>query len=153
MMSDRPNVRILPPILLGVALVAGYVASRYAPAQIVDARVATSAGAAAILGSLALLGSAVHELRRAETAFDVRKSSTAIVMSGAFAISRNPVYLSMTLLCAGWALLLNSFWALLVTWPFGSALCLIAIRPEEAYLAAKFGESYASYRAKVRRWI
>ncbi|MGJ0396703.1 MAG: methyltransferase family protein [Methylocystis sp.] len=152
-MSDKPDVRILPPILLGAALAAGYVASRYAPAPIVDARVATGAGAVAILGSLALLGSAVHELRRAETTFDVRKSSTAIVNRGAFAISRNPVYLSMTLLCAGSALLLNSFWALLLTWPLGSALCLIAIKPEEAYLAAKFGESYASYRAKVRRWI
>lgn len=153
-MSDRPNIRILPPILLGAALVAGYVASRYAPAApIVDARIATSAGAVAILGSLALLGSAVHELRRAQTAFDIRKSSTAIVMSGAFAISRNPVYLSMTLLCAGSALLLNSIWALLMTWPLGSALCLLAIKPEEAYLAAKFGESYASYRANVRRWF
>lgn len=152
-MSDRPDVRILPPILLGAALVAGYLASRYAPAPIVDARVATIAGAIAILGSLALLGSAIYELRRARTTFDVRKSSTAIVTGGAFAISRNPVYLSMTLLCAGSALLLNSFWALLVTWPLGSALCLVAIKPEEAYLAQKFGERYASYRAKVRRWL
>lgn len=59
----------------------------------------------------------------------------------------------MMLLCAGSALLLNSVWALLMTWPLGSALFRIAIKPEEAYLAEKFGESYASYRAKVRRWL
>jgi protein-S-isoprenylcysteine O-methyltransferase Ste14 len=37
--------------------------------------------------------------------------------------------------------------------PLGSSLCLLAIKPEERYLESKFGVSYLSYRARVRRWI
>lgn len=54
---------------------------------------------------------------------------------------------------AGLALMTGSFWALLFV-PAGIAALLCgAIRPEERYLAGKFGAEYTSYRARVRPWL
>lgn len=70
-----------------------------------------------------------------------------------FRLTRNPIYLSMMLLYVGLSLLVNSPWTLLLAIPTGSALCLAAIKPEERYLEAKFGDAYRHYRAAVPRWI
>ena len=91
--------------------------------------------------------------RAGGTAFDARKTTTALVDSGVFRFTRNPVYLSMVLLVIGVGLILNSSWSLLLAVPTGSALCLTAIRPEERYLEAKFGETYRAYRSEVPRWF
>jgi protein-S-isoprenylcysteine O-methyltransferase Ste14 len=88
-----------------------------------------------------------------KTAFDVRKETTALVTSGVFRFTRNPVYLSMVLLVIGVGLALNSLWSLVLAIPTGSALCLTAIKPEERYLDARFGDAYRAYRATVPRWF
>jgi protein-S-isoprenylcysteine O-methyltransferase Ste14 len=150
--EDSAKVRILPPIVLASTLAAGLGIGWFAPAPILDRGAAIILGALAMTCSVALVLSALFELRRAGTAFDVRKSSTALVTTGAYAVSRNPTYLSMVMLFVGVAFLANSWWTLLLAAPLGSALCRLAILPEEAYLAAKFGKTYEDYRARVRRW-
>ena len=67
----------------------------------------------------------------------------AIVAAGPFRFSRNPLYLSLTVLGAGVALLVNSGWGLL----------LLVIAREERYLEGKFDDEYSAYRERVRRWI
>ena len=106
-----------------------------------------------MLASIVLVAFAVREIRRARTSFDVRKPATAIATTGVFGFTRNPVYLSMTLLVLGLGFMLNSPWSMLLTIPTGSALCLTAIRPEELYLEAKFGDAYRTYRGEVPRWF
>jgi protein-S-isoprenylcysteine O-methyltransferase Ste14 len=106
-----------------------------------------------VLTSFALVALALIEIRRARTSFDVRKPTTAVAMTGVFGFTRNPVYLSMTLLVLGLGLMLNSPWSLLLTIPTGSAFCLTAIRPEERYLEAKFGDAYRTYLGEVPRWF
>lgn len=152
-MEDRAKVKILPPVLLLLALAAGVVVSVLAPARLLPPELAIPAGIATIALSVVLVLAAVAGLRRANTAFDVRKPTTGIVMTGAFALTRNPVYLSMMLLYVGIALLINSPWMLLMSIPTGSALCLAVIRPEERYLAAKFGDAYQRYIESVPRWF
>lgn len=112
-----------------------------------------SLGLSVVAVSVLLVIAAVHELRRKKTAFDVRKPTSAIVRTGVFRLIRNPVYLSMMLLYVGLSLLINSPWMLLLAIPTGSALCLAAIKPEERYLEAKFGDVYREYRTAVPRWI
>ena len=150
---DRADVKILPPVVLAVGLTVEILAGVFLPARLFPGLIALSLGLIVIVGSIALVVQAVREISRANTAFDARKSTTAIVETGVFRFSRNPVYLSMILLGVGVALLLNSPWALLLTYPLGSALCLIAIRPEEAYLEAKFGRVYRVYRERAPRWF
>jgi protein-S-isoprenylcysteine O-methyltransferase Ste14 len=80
-------------------------------------------------------------------------ATNVVLQSGPFRVSRNPLYVGLIALDAGLALLAGSFWALVLV-PVGiAALVWGAIRPEERYLAAKFGAEYEAYRARVRRWF
>jgi protein-S-isoprenylcysteine O-methyltransferase Ste14 len=151
-MANRAEVKILPPfVLLSVlgmqGLLWALVPTRF------PGNVALPLGLLVITGSIVVALLAAREIIRAKTALDVRKETTALVATGVFEFSRNPVYLSMVLLVIGVGLTLNSPWSLLLAIPTGSALCLTAIKPEERYLEAKFGEAYRAYRQAVPRWF
>lgn len=79
--------------------------------------------------------------------------STALVTSGAFAFTRNPMYSGMILTLAGTALLLNNPLCWLVLIPFVLILQFGFVRHEEKLMAQTFGQAYLDYRAKVRRWL
>lgn len=123
------------------------------PVALAPAGVAMALGAVLIAASVVLVVAAARELARARTAFDVRKPTTALVDTGVFRFSRNPVYFSMMLLCLGIALAANSLAMVLLSLPAGRLLCRLVIRPEERYLEEKFGKDYRAYKAAVRRWI
>ncbi|MGH2405669.1 MAG: methyltransferase family protein, partial [bacterium] len=103
--------------------------------------------------AIAITASGVRAMARARTNVDVRKPTTAIVVDGAFRFTRNPLYVSLTLLYLGIAVLVNTPWPL-----FLLPILLIVVQRgvverEERYLERKFGDEYLRYRARVRRWI
>jgi protein-S-isoprenylcysteine O-methyltransferase Ste14 len=53
----------------------------------------------------------------------------------------------------GGAFVMNSMWPLALLPIVLGLLFLLVIRREEAYLADAFGQQYASYRSRVRRWL
>jgi len=152
-MTDRAEVRVLPPIVLAAALALQALVALLFPMRFIPNAAAIAAGAAIIAVSVVLMLLAVMEIKRAGTAFDSRKPTTAIVATGVYRFTRNPVYFSMMLLVVGVGLMLNSPLALLLAIPTGSALCLTAIRPEERYLEGKFDREYRAYRDAVPRWL
>ena len=79
--------------------------------------------------------------------------ATALVVSGLYRISRNPMYLGLMSILFGWALLLGSLSPLIVVVFFERLLVILQIQPEERALAMKFGDSYVSYANRVKRWI
>ncbi|MCW5660047.1 MAG: isoprenylcysteine carboxylmethyltransferase family protein [Burkholderiaceae bacterium] len=89
---------------------------------------------------------------RADTAFDARKPTTAIVTTGAFRISRNPTYLSL-LLQVGLAFASHATWLLLTAAAAAAVTHWGIVLREERYLERKFGDEYHRYAAKVRRWL
>ena len=96
---------------------------------------------------------AMRELKRHNTTFKVGEPSTAVVTTGIYGYSRNPIYVAGAVLSLGVGLLLNSWW-LLVT--LAVALVIIryaVIKQEEAYLTGKFESAYTDYRHRVRRWL
>lgn len=88
-----------------------------------------------------------------ETTVKPFETSNALVTSGVFAVSRNPMYLGMSLILLGIALMLGSLS------PFAAVIALpIAfdrafITPEENMLEDAFGDDFRDYRRRVRRWI
>ena len=92
-------------------------------------------------------------LRRTGQSENPWTTTTEIVTRGPFGFSRNPLYLQMILGCIGLAIMLRNVWILLLTPLAAWALQVLAILPEEAYLERKFGESYRSYKRRVRRWL
>ena len=92
-------------------------------------------------------------MKQAGTNINPLQPATSLVTTGPFRFSRNPLYLSLTLLFAGLSLILNSLWGLIALAPVLAILHFGVILREERYLEAKFGESYRQYRTQVRRWL
>ncbi len=80
-------------------------------------------------------------------------ATTAIVTSGVYRWSRNPMYLGLLAVLAAWALYLGNAAAALLLPGFVAYLGRFQIGPEERTLLARFGAPYAQYLARVRRWL
>lgn len=111
--------------------------------------------AGALLAGLAsvIIVASLLRFRRAGTPVEPWHASTAIVIDGIYAYTRNPMYLGMTGLYLATGLLLDSPWILILLLPLLAVLHYGVIRREERYLEGKFGETYRNYRTRVRRWL
>lgn len=98
--------------------------------------------------------SAVVQFRRARTTIHPHhpERASSLVTGGVYAWTRNPMYLSLWLLLIGAAVRLGALSAMIVALCFAPMLTRVQIRAEERALAERFGEAYASYRARVHRW-
>lgn len=153
--KDVAGVIAFPPLLFAIALGAGLVLERFIPSKrpLLSQAAARVAAAPLLLGSAALAAWAMTEMKRAGTPIDVEEPSTALVTSGPFRCTRNPIYLALTLAYVGIALERRALfpWALLA--PLLAVVQRGVIAREERYLERKFGSVYLTYKALVRRWL
>jgi len=84
---------------------------------------------------------------------DPSRPTTAIVTSGPFRFSRNPLYLSLTVMYFELILIANNWWGVVVAVPLLMVMHLGVVLREELYLDHKFGDTYRQYRSKVRRYL
>ena len=110
-------------------------------------------GALVIFAARGLIGVAVLVLVKAGNDPRPDKPDTAMVEAGPYKISRNPIYLGFVLALVGFALRWGDLWGWLAVIAAHLALDRLVVAKEEAYLAARFGEAYEAYRARVRRWV
>ncbi len=150
---DKANVIALPPLIYATAFLVGLLLHLAFPTRFLPPTLARWLGSLFILISGLIVVSALRALRRAQTTFDVSKPTTAIVAEGPFRYSRNPMYVSLTLLYLGVTCWMNALWILLLVVPLVVLVQRGVIVREEAYLERKFGEEYLSYKSRVRRWI
>lgn len=152
-MKDSPNVVVLPPLLYGIGLGAGFLLQWLAPRGIVTSNARYWVGGVMLAFGvfLAMWGRRVME--QAGTNVNPTQPTTALVVTGPFRFSRNPLYLALTLAYAALALLANALWVLALLVPVLLVLHYGVVRREERYLEAKFGEAYRQYRSRVRRYL
>ena len=155
--ADAARVRIFPPAVPLLVIGAGIGLERVWPSWPGFALPTPSrywiGGAIAMAAVLGLGLWSVVLFRRSGQNENPWKPTPQIVERGPFRLTRNPMYLQMLLVCVGAAVALSSAWILLLVPVGGWALQRLAIRPEEAYLEGKFGETYLGYKRRVRRWI
>lgn len=96
---------------------------------------------------------AAMNFRRHRTAVNPLGEVTTIVRTGPFRLTRNPMYLSLLLFYLGVTLAFRLTWGLLLLAPVFLALHFGVILPEEKHLTSKFGNDYADYKKRVRRWL
>ena len=153
---DNPGVIAPPPMIYAGTLIVGLVLHALFPVRLVRflSRTARAVLGGSLVGFAATLATlAFRTMRRAHTNVDPSQPATALVTEGPFKLTRNPLYLSLTLFYAGIAILVNALWAMLL---LPMALLVMrkgVIEREERYLERKFGEEYLRYKASVRRWI
>ncbi len=151
--GDHPHVIAVPPLIyLGFVLL-GLLLGYIWPAPIGWGPVRLAAAGGFLVVGLALGAAAIRQFRLAGTNLEVDKPATSLVTSGPFRFSRNPIYLSLSLLMVGVGFLANNFWILLILVPTLIVMHFGVITREEQYLEAKFGAEYLRYKSSVRRWF
>ncbi|MEB2345394.1 MAG: isoprenylcysteine carboxylmethyltransferase family protein [Deltaproteobacteria bacterium] len=154
---DAAAVRIFPPAVPLLAILLGVALDRLWPldlGSVLPAPACYWIGGGIVVGAVAGLGAwSVSLFRRGGQSENPWRPTTEIVERGPFRLTRNPMYLQMVLVCAGFAILLANGWILLLVPLVAWLLQRLAILPEEAYLEAKFGEAYLGYKRRVRRWL
>ena len=108
---------------------------------------------AAITLGLFLIIAARRQMAQAGQATRPDTPTTALIDSGAFAISRNPVYLGGILLFFGLPMALDAPWLVPAAIGLTMATHYWLIKPEERYLAIRFKARYGDYCERVRRWF
>jgi protein-S-isoprenylcysteine O-methyltransferase Ste14 len=108
---------------------------------------------AGLLLWLLLDGAAMLAFRRAETSMIPFKPSTALVVSGPYRFTRNPMYVGMAALYVALAVALGLIWALILLPIVIVAVDRLVIAREEPYLERTFGDEYREYKQRVRRWL
>lgn len=81
------------------------------------------------------------------------RAATALLTSGPFALSRNPIYLGNAVMLAGAAPTFNNLWFLALVPIVVGLVTVLAIRREERHLAALFGDAWTAYAARTSRWL
>lgn len=90
---------------------------------------------------------------QAGTSVAPRMPTSALVTSGPYRITRNPMYVGMAFLYAGLALLLDLVWPLVFLPVVLLAIDRRVIPREERHLESEFGKEYFDYRGHVRKWL
>lgn len=157
-MSDRPtplDAKIPPPVVMLAVAALMWACSRQWPQFVVDAPWRFLLAFAIAAAALAIGAMSVLPLRRARTVLSPMRpqDSSALITAGPYRYSRNPMYVGLALLLLAWAVWLGH-------WPAGALILLFVwyvdrfqVRVEERALSVRFGEDYAAYRARVRRWL
>ena len=151
--KDTPGVIALPPFIYLEFLFVGFVIDYFLPFPVLPDDLQFLVGSVLIAGGLIPFFLAVLKFRKAGTNIPTRKPTTAVVTTGPYRFTRNPIYLGMTTVYAGIAITADSVWVL------GLLILVLLIMNrgvidrEEKYLAGKFGEEYRRYKETVRRWL
>lgn len=80
-------------------------------------------------------------------------TTSTLVVSGLYGITRNPMYVGMTLILLGLATLLLNWVSYLLVIVFVAYIWRFQIIPEERALYGLFHDEYASYTSRTRRWL
>ena len=142
-----------PPVFYLAALVAGILVHVFVPIRLFpEYWIGHPAGWPVVAVSLVLFGWSLRTFRRAGEHPEFERETQTIVSDGPFRFTRNPFYVSMTLLYVGLALISNSAWPLIFL-PLPLLGAHYTVRREERYLSELFGDEYEGYRDRVRRWF
>jgi len=153
MSTDNAGVKFPPPFIFLLSILIGLGLHRFWPRSVVPAALAMPLGVASIVFALVLVLLGFRELRRHRTTVRPDEPSSAIVKTGPYRFTRNPLYVSLSALQLGIGLWTNILWVAVMLVPVWIVMTTHVIAREEAYLERAFGEDYLSYKASVRRWI
>ena len=151
--KDTTRVIAPPPFIYLGFLLAGFHIDYFLPFPVLPDDLQYLVGGVLIAGGLIPFSVAIWMFRRAGTNIPTRKPTTAIVTTGPYRFTRNPIYLGMTTINTGIGIAADSVWVLALLIPVLVIMNIGVITREERYLEGKFGDEYSRYKASVRRWL
>ncbi len=155
-MHASPNTIPWPPLIYIAAIALSILLAFALPLPWISGLLGDilfATGWLAVLGAVALYVSALQAMRRAETTIMANRPAERLVTDGAFAVTRNPIYMGITLLMVGVGLITGIVWFLPLALVAAFVTQKLAVEREEKHLEARFGKKYRDYAKRVRRWI
>jgi protein-S-isoprenylcysteine O-methyltransferase Ste14 len=144
--------RVPPPIFLLAAVLLQWLLRHRIPLVVIGSPALRWVGYALLAASFGLAIPSVRLFLR-RTTLAPHKVPAELVVTGPYRLSRNPMYLSLTVLLFGTAALYGGLTGFLVPLLFAAVVTKVFIAPEEASMSTRFGDSYREYAARVRRWL
>lgn len=141
----------IPPSWLALHIGAAWVLSLVSPPVFAAWGAVLGPGLVA-LGALVMVVAALQMIRLRTTVIP-RRNPSALVTTGLFAWSRNPIYLADVLILLGAILWLDVALGLPLVASFISLIQARFIRDEEARLTETFGPEFDLWAARTRRWV
>ena len=146
------ELKVPPPLLAAIFAVAMWGLSRVMPViEITRLYRVWAATAVSAPGGCFAIGGLVA-FRRARTTINPLKpeSASALVDSGVYRITRNPMYVGLLCVLIAWAILLAGPLALLGPPAFLLYMNRFQIKPEEVALTKLFGDEYVAWLAREK---
>ena len=143
----RPPLVYLVSIALGLALEFAW------PLPFLPRALGVPLGILLAVAAVALFAGSVGKFRAAGTPVPGNEATTAIVRTGPYRFSRNPIYLAFSVLQLGIAIGFNSLWLVATLIASVAVMAGFVIPREEQYLERRFGGEYLDYKKSVRRWV
>lgn len=152
---SRLELKVPPDVVWVIVASLMWVASARTPRLGIPATARSGTAVVLTVAGVVLMALARAALGEAETTGHpiASEETTALLSTGVYGVSRNPVYLGMLLVLLGWAVLLSSPVALVVSGAFVLYIDRFQIAPEERALSAALGRPYADYLERVHRWV
>ena len=151
--TSGSGVRIPPPVFYLAALAIGIAFEYLWPLPFFACASRYVIGSVFVVVSIAIMPPVLRRFRRVGTPFDVRKPASALITDGPYRFSRNPTYVSRTLVYLGIGILLGYSWVLVLVLPVLAVMDRWVVASEERHLEAKFSSQYLRYKSAVRRWL
>ena len=154
MIADR-QVRIPPVALFVVVALLMWAVASWLPSWRIALPGRTVVAILLLLAAGAIGIAGVRAFQRARTTVNPLRpeKASALVISGIYRRTRNPMYVALAIALLGWAIWLEHPLALLGVAAFVAWINRFQIAPEERALRALFGPEFKRYCSEVRRWL
>lgn len=153
--TDRhgPGVRLHPPVIFAISILAGIGLHRAWPLAMPWEQHGRILAVCILVIVVLLAFWSLYEFFRARTDVRPDRPDSALITTGPYRYTRNPLYIGLSLVQLSAASWLNNLWVLLLLPLSIVVITKYAIAREERYLEKLFGQEYLHYKARVRRWL
>lgn len=134
-------------------LAVAWLLARYLPLVTVFGPLYQMLGWGVIIAGLVLIGWSGVWFWRKRTSIEPHHEPAALIVEGPYRISRNPIYLAMLAILAGYVLTLGALSAVAVPFALYRVLTDRFVIPEETALRRAFGPRADVYFTQTRRWL
>ena len=150
---DSAGVPFPPPFVYVAAVAVGYLLNQLLPLPVGRSAVWNVAVVILAAAWAALTFPSFVLFWRRRTSIIPTRPANELVISGPYRFSRNPMYVGLVFLTTAVAIVINTWWPVLLLVPALIIIRVTVIAREERYLRRRFGAEYDAYTRRVRRWI
>jgi protein-S-isoprenylcysteine O-methyltransferase Ste14 len=144
---------ILPPYWFFSFLLLEAALDKYVPLVESIPPTARHVGWVLVGAGITIGGWAIVLFQRSKTGIVPFSPSSSLVTEGPYRMTRNPMYVGMTLALLGWAVILGSLAPFFVSPLFVVLITRLFVLPEEGHMEKTFGAPYLDFKKRVRRWL